>query len=200
VVTLQASGGIHARVQLDRGMDLGETWYAGIPVGWRSPVGETAPGRVDVGLGWLDGWQGGLLTTCGLRNVGSPSEGHGQHGSFTDLAARDVSVVRRWLPDGHAAVDVTATLDDASSLGSHLRVVRTITVRSGSGEVTVTDRTTNCGAATEQAPFLYHVNFGHPFLGPDSEYVLDAVRSTPCRRRRHRSTGVLADHGSASRR
>lgn len=176
-VTLQAAGGLTTRVLLDRGMDLGSTWFAGTPVSWRSAVGEAPPGRVDDGQGWLDGWEGGLLTTCGLRNVGAPGEGHGQHGSFTDLAARDVTVTRRWLPDGQAAVDVTGTLDDVSSLGSHLQVVRCITVRTGSGEVIVTDRATNCGPVREQSPLLYHINFGYPFLVPSSELKLDALRS-----------------------
>jgi hypothetical protein len=185
-VTLQVAGGLQTRVLLDRGMDLGATCFSGTPISWRSAVGEAPAGRVDAGQGWLDGWEGGLLTTCGLRNVGAPGEGHGQHGSFTDLAARDVHVARRWLPDGEAAVDITGTLDDASSLGSHLQVVRCITVRTGSGQVTVTDRTTNCGPVREQAPFLYHVNFGYPFLTPSSELGLDAARS------------VRADDGSAA--
>ena len=178
-ITVQPAGGLTTRILLDRGMDLGGSWYAGQPVSWRSAVGESAPGRVDAAGGWLDQWEGGLLTTCGLRNVGSPSEGHGQHGSFTDLQARDVSVTRRWLDDGHAAVEISGILDDASSLGSHLRVHRRITLRSGAGTVLVEDRTVNLGPEPEQAPMLYHVNFGFPFLTPDSEYRIPGVqRST----------------------
>ncbi|MEV7429873.1 DUF4432 family protein [Nocardioides sp. NPDC092400] len=178
-ITVQPAGGLTTRILLDRGMDLGGAWYAGQPVAWRSAVGESGPGRVDSAGGWLDQWEGGLLTTCGLRNVGFPSEGHGQHGSFTDLRAREVSVTRRWLEDGHAAVEITGTLDDASSLGSYLRLRRRITLRSGAGAVTVEDVTTNLGPEPEQAPILYHVNFGFPFLGPGSEYRIPGVtRST----------------------
>jgi hypothetical protein len=175
-ITVQPAGGLTTRIHLDRGMDLGGAWYAGQPVAWRSAVGESGPGRADAGTGWLDHWQGGLLTTCGLRNVGSPSEGHGQHGSFTDLRARDVAVARRWLEDGHAAVEVSGILDDASSLGSHLRVHRRITLQTGSGSVRVEDRTVNLGPEPEQAPMLYHVNLGFPFLDPDSEYRIPGVR------------------------
>lgn len=178
-ITVQPAGGLSTRILLDRGMDLGGAWYAGYPVAWRSAVGECGPGRVDSGAGWLDQWEGGLLTTCGLRNVGAPSEGHGQHGSFTDLRARDVSVTRRWLPDGHRAVDITGTLDDASSLGAHLRVERHITLQSGSATVTVEDLTTNLGPEPEQSPILYHVNLGFPFLTLDSSYRIPRVlRST----------------------
>jgi hypothetical protein len=174
-ITVQPVGGLTTRILLDRGLDLGGAWYAGIPVSWRSAVGESRPGRVDAGTGWLDQWEGGLLTTCGLRNVGSPSEGHGQHGSFTDLRAREVSVARRWLDDGHAAVEITGVLDDATSLGAHLRVHRRITLRSGVGSVRVEDRTVNLGPEPEQAPMLYHVNFGFPFLTADSEYRIPGL-------------------------
>ncbi|MCW2639221.1 MAG: hypothetical protein JWP76_1527, partial [Dactylosporangium sp.] len=178
-LSVHAAGGLQTRILLDRGMDLGATWFAGVPVSWTSTVGEAPPGRVDADQGWLDGWAGGLLTTCGLRNVGSPSEGHGQHGSFTDLAASDVAVHRRWLPDGQAEVEITGTLSDATALGAELRVYRSIALRTGTGQVTVTDRTVNCGQSTEQAPILYHVNFGYPLVSADSEVQGDVVESLP---------------------
>jgi hypothetical protein len=168
-VSVRPMGGLQARILLDRGMDIGSAWYAGTPVSWGSAVGESAPGRSDVGQGWLDGWSGGLVTTCGLRNVGAPGEGHGQHGSFTDLAASEVTVRRFWLPDGEAAVEIAGVLTDASALGRQLRVERRIRLRTGRGELTVTDTTTNCGPEREQAPFLYHLNLGYPFLSANSE-------------------------------
>jgi hypothetical protein len=168
-VSVRPMGGLQARILLDRGMDIGSAWYGGTPVSWLSAVGESRPGRSDADQGWLDGWHGGLLTTCGLRNAGAPSEGHGQHGTFTDLAASDVTVRRSWLPDGEAAVEIAGVLTDASALGGQLRVERRIRLRTGLGELTVTDTTTNCGPEREQAPFLYHLNLGYPFLTANSE-------------------------------
>src|SRR5918996_1641440 len=44
---------------------------------------------------------GGLMVTCGLRNVGVPSEGQGQHGDFTFQKATVEAVER-----SHEALDV----------------------------------------------------------------------------------------------
>lgn len=168
VLTVVASGGLTLRVLLDRGMDIGQAWFDGYPVSWQTAVGEAAPGRVNGDQGWLDGWSGGLVTTCGLRNIGSPSEGEGQHGSFTDLPAQNVSVAHRWLDDGQVAVDIEGTLFDASSLRGRLAVRRRITLSTSSGEVEISDLVTNESARAEQTPILYHVNLGAPFLGADS--------------------------------
>jgi hypothetical protein len=164
-VEVHPAGGIALRLLADRGLDIGSAWVAGRPVAFRSVVGETAAGGPG---GWLGAWGGGLLTTCGLRNVGAPSEGHPMHGTATTLAARDVTVTRTALPDGHVAVAVRGTLLDASAFGPSLVLERTVTVRSGRPELEVTDRTTNLGPEPEQTPILYHVNLGAPFLGPSS--------------------------------
>ncbi|MEW1986281.1 DUF4432 family protein [Pseudarthrobacter oxydans] len=168
VLTVVASGGLTLRVLLDRGMDIGQAWFDGYPVSWQTAVGEVAPGFVNGGQGWLDGWSGGLVTTCGLRNIGSPSEGEGQHGSFTDLPAQNVSITRRWLDDGQLAVDIEGMLFDASSLRGRLVVRRRITLATSSGELEISDRVTNESAIAEQTPILYHVNLGAPFLSADS--------------------------------
>lgn len=178
VVVVHADGGVATEILLDRGMDLGATWVGGRPVSWTSPVARAGRGHVDGGAGWLDGWVGGLMTTCGLRNVGSPSEGHGQHGSYTELAAHEVATQRVQI-DGRAAVQISGVLDDASSLGAHLRVERVITVVAGSPEVTVVDRTTNLGTEREQTPLLYHVNLGYPLLTPESTYEIDGETCQP---------------------
>lgn len=171
VVMVQPDGGIHARVLPDRGLDVGAAWFEGRPVSWTSAVGECRGGACDDGLGWLRGWGGGLLTTCGLRNVGLPSEGHGQHGTVTDLRARDLVVCRRReSPESPEHVVVTGTLVDAG-IGRSLVLRRRIVFTVGTGQVMVHDRLRNDGSVTEQAPVLYHVNFGFPFLEPRSRLV-----------------------------
>ena len=75
-IDLRVEGGIDLRLLPDRGLDVADGWFAGVPLDWRSPVGETAAVNHD----WMLSFGGGLVVTCGLRNVGVPSEGHGQHG------------------------------------------------------------------------------------------------------------------------
>src|SRR5215210_4370866 len=101
--------GVSFRVRLrpDRGLDVAEAHFAGRQLAWLSGRGDV-PWNGD----WTASWGGGLVTTCGLDNVGRPSEGIGLHGTYSSLPARDVR--------GGAA-----TVDDPRGL----RVERTIETR-----------------------------------------------------------------------
>jgi hypothetical protein len=145
---LTVAGGIDLRVLPDRGLDLGAAWFRGVPVAWISPLGERGPRPGD----FTGSWGGGLITTCGLRNVGAPSEGHGQHGEYHQQPASAVEVVER---DGW--VGVRGVVREAGFEVS--REVRTFV---GEGRVSLVDVTRNVGEEAEPAPVLYHVNIGAP--------------------------------------
>jgi hypothetical protein len=160
-IDLRVYGGIDVRVLPDRGCDLGAAWFRGVPLTWSSAVGERAPFAPPSGEEWLDAFGGGLVTTCGLRNVGWPSEGVGLHGVFSHQRARIVEVDRRRVDHGIVGT-VRAVIGDASHARWHLEVERTITTRTGEGLVEVLDVTRNHAAEPEPAPLLYHVNVGAP--------------------------------------
>lgn len=160
-IDLRVYGGIDVRVLPDRGCDLGSAWFRGVPLSWTSAVGERAPFAPPSGEEWLDAFGGGLLATCGLRNVGWPSEGVGLHGVFSHQRARVVEVDRRRDETGVVAL-VRAVVRDASHARWHLEVERTISTRVREGLVDVHDITRNRGAEAEPAPLLYHVNVGAP--------------------------------------
>ena len=122
---------MNIRLRPERGLDVAEAWFAGRQLAWLS-------GRGDVAWNgdWTASWGGGLVTTCGLDNVGLPSEGIGLHGTYTSLPAHD------------------GVVDDPRGL----RVERAITT--GDGSLVLTDRTTNLAGVELEAPLLYHVNLG----------------------------------------
>lgn len=106
------------------------------------------------------------MTTCGLRNVGMPSEGHGLHGTYSHLPASDVNLSR--LTDGDGSIRVTGRITDNAE-DPELSVDRTITTWAGTGRIEITDVTTNVGSSVAEAPLLYHFNFGWPvWTGPAS--------------------------------
>lgn len=162
---------------VDRGLDLGSAWVAGSPVAWLSANGERPRGHGDDADGWHDGWSGGLVTTCGLQNVGAASEGHGRHGRYSELAASEVAVERRVDADGTGELVVSGTIVEPVALGRGIRVRRRIVFAIGTPTVRIEDDAVNESASTLQAPLLYHVNVGHPFLDPETRLLLgdDAV-------------------------
>jgi hypothetical protein len=89
---LRTGGGLSLDVLCDRGMDLGAAEYRGAPLAWLSPTGVVAPHFRELqGEGWLRSFGGGLLVTCGLQNVGEPSERGGEelglHGRISNTPA-----------------------------------------------------------------------------------------------------------------
>ena len=170
-IDLRVAGGIDLRLLPDRGLDAGEAWFAGVPLAWTSPVGETAPVNHD----WMLSFGGGLMVTCGLRNVGVPSEGHGQHGDFTFQKAT-VEAVERIGPD---LLQVRGRIAEVAALGYDVEVRRTWRTRSGEGRVELEDVVTNRGRETAPALQLYHVNLGPPLWSEGAELVLDARATHP---------------------
>jgi hypothetical protein len=169
-IDLRVQGGIDLRLLPDRGLDAGDAWFGGVPLDWRSPVGETGP----VAWDWMRSFSGGLMVTCGLRNVGVPSEGVGQHGDFTFQKA-EVEAVER---SGDAII-VQGRIAEVAALGYHLEVERTWRTYAGQGLIQLEDVVTNRGGETEPALQLYHVNLGAPLWSEGAELVLDARATHP---------------------
>ena len=166
VIDIRVHGGIDLRIHPQRGLDIGGAWFRGLNLAWISPAGE---GGAD-STGWFEAWGGGLLTTCGLDNVGRASEGIGLHGSYTFLPAHDVEVERTT-----SEVRCHGTVDDPRGL----RVERTITTSIGEGQVELVDRTVNVGAEPLPAPLLYHVNLGWPLWDAGARIETDAREVVP---------------------
>src|SRR5438105_14321045 len=71
---LRTGSGLVFTVLPGRGMDIGFAEYRGVPLCWRSSTGEVAAARYEPqGEGWLRGFSGGLMATCGLGTAGWPS-------------------------------------------------------------------------------------------------------------------------------
>ena len=164
-------GGIDVRLLPDRGLDIGAAWFGGIPLAWISPVGEgpsLAPEELTERR-WADAWQGGLVTTCGLSNVGAASEGWGLHGTYTTRPADDVATERTT-----AGVAVRGTIVDAP-----FTLERRVTSAVGAGLLRIEDVVTNTSEWTVAAPMLYHVNIGWPLWDAGAYLATDAEQVEP---------------------
>ncbi|MGN6189940.1 MAG: DUF4432 family protein [Conexibacter sp.] len=171
---LRVWGGIDVRVLPDRGFDVGAAWFAGVPLSWTSTVGEAAPLPAPQGHEWLDAFGGGLVTTCGLQNVGEPSEGHPMHGAISHRRAQDVRVERRRTTDGHVELAAAARVFDGSSLDGGLVLERTLRTRTGEGLLELQDVVSNPTARPLDAPLLYHLNVGAPVWSEGATLAIDS--------------------------
>jgi hypothetical protein len=195
IVDARAAGGLSAVVLADRGLDLGAVWAAGHQVGWQSTTGAVHPAYFSEPT-WLRSFHGGLLTTCGLQNVGLPStdEGvsHGLHGRISNIPARNVShrVIEQ---DGRLEAEVVGEMRETDVFGSDLLLLRRIRLPMGERVLHVEDEVVNQGFAPAAVLILYHVNVGYPvvadgarLIGPPAEIV----------GRDARAQGAVADHAT----
>ena len=66
--------GLAFSVYPGRGMDIGRLTYRGVPVSYLAKPGVASPGYYESsGMNWLRNFFAGMLTTCGLSNVGGLS-------------------------------------------------------------------------------------------------------------------------------
>src|SRR5260370_30434008 len=103
---LRTGSGLTFSVLPGRGMDIGFAEYRGMPLCWRSSTGEVAAAFYEpAGEGWLRGFSGGLMATCGLTTAGWPSNDNGQalplHGRASYLPAPNVHVDGDWDGDDY---------------------------------------------------------------------------------------------------
>ncbi|WP_409342502.1 aldose 1-epimerase family protein [Paenibacillus sp. MBLB4367] len=173
LVRVRTGAGLTYEVSPSRGMDIGMSEFAGVPIGWQAPGGIAHPAYYDAqGTEWLRTAAGGLLMTCGLSNVGSPCEDggrrHGLHGRIHHLPARHVGAEGVWDGDEYE-MTVKGTIDETSIFGDHLRLTREIRSRLGENVIRIRDRVENAGFTRAGHMMLYHFNFGFPLMDEHTE-------------------------------
>ena len=170
--------GFDFTVLVDRGLDIGPATFAGASLAWRSPTGAIGPAFYEPeGLGWLRGFHGGLLVTCGLTTYGSPGvdEGQslGQHGRASYLPATHFAYGGEWQGDDYE-LWVSGQIREATVFGEDLLLQRRISARLGESRLFVDDVVTNAGYQPTPHMLLYHCNFGFPLLDASTELLCNS--------------------------
>jgi len=175
----------------DRGLDISRASYNGLGLVYLTGNGEVHPAYYDRhGFGWLRSFFSGLLTTCGLSNIGAPctdgDEELGLHGRYTNLPAQRVQDRSGWDGDEYR-IEIVGTVEDTVLFGDKLQLVRTISTQIGRRGLTIRDRVENVGKKTSPFAILYHVNSGFPLLDATSELVATISKTEPVDERAARS-------------
>ena len=169
--------GLRFSVYPDRGMDIGETEFKGVNLVWL-PQTPAAPGFYEAAqFNWLRSWGGGLLTGCGLSNVGGPNtangEEHGLHGRLSHTPAEEVNSRCFWDENGDYRFELCGKVRHSRVFGENLLLTRHIGCVRGTNAITIEDTVENQGFAPAPFMLLYHMNFGWPLVSEES--VLEAA-------------------------
>lgn len=176
--------GLEFTILLDRGMDIPSASYQGKAMGWRSTTGDVAPQYFEAeGIRWLRNYFGGLLTTCGLMNVGAPAEGSelsgdGLHGRIGNTPARDVKVTQEWQGQDYV-LSLQGTMRETRLFGENLTLTRTVSTKLGSNSIHIHDVVENEGFRKYPFMLLYHCNIGWPAVDEGSRLLAPSAQVAP---------------------
>jgi len=169
LVEVKTSAGLRASFSEDRCLDILELEYKGINLAFLSKNGIissalTSPETDD----FTKYCSGGFLFTCGLRNTGPSCCVDGEffplHGRIGITPAESVSV-----NVNEDEIVVSGSVRETALFGPCLEMSRKITIPSNGTKIVISDTIENLTPDTETILFLYHINFGFPFLSEELE-------------------------------
>lgn len=188
-IDFRTGAGLCFTVLPSRCMDIAWGDYKSVAIPHITKAGVLGPQYYEKeGLGWLRTFFAGMLTTCGLMNVGWACEddvdhfGLGQvsglHGRISTTPAENVCVTQGWVGD-EFVMRASGRMRQASFKAENYMLTREITSILGRNEFTLHDVIENNSRAPLPLMLLYHFNFGHPFLDESTEFVSNSHEVKP---------------------
>jgi len=186
--------GLHFRIAVDRGLDIADLDYCGMPLGWHSPTGLVAPSvhaaDGEDGLAFLRGFSG-FLVTCGWDHYGpartGPADHHRYalrnnqhyplHGRATYIPARLKSYGVERGDNGEPVIRIVGILRQFSLFAEGYEIERTITIHVEHPIVELADHVVNIGRNRSPHRVLYHVNLAWPLV--DDGTILEGLPTDP---------------------
>jgi hypothetical protein len=160
------ASGLRYTLLPDRGLDIWSADFRGLPLTW---IAAASPFPPDFGQTWLQQFNGGLLTTCGLTHVGPPEHDtetgafRDLHGLYSRLRASEPSIDAAWEGDDYV-LRMRAEVVEGWLHGYHLRLRRTYELSLSAPDIRLHDTVTNVGDAPTPLMILYHFNVGYPLV------------------------------------
>jgi hypothetical protein len=181
IIEAYNSSGLTFTILPDRGMDIWTAHYKGIPLTW---ISQGSPHPPDFGQTWLQQFNGGLMTTCGLTHVGPPEkddvtgEWRDIHGRYSRLRASDIQKFGSWAEwngddwgNGFYWAGIEAEVVEASLFGHQLRFRRKYIINLGNPGISIYDEVKNIGDMPSPLMLLYHFNLGFPLISQNTELI-----------------------------
>lgn len=171
------AGNLKFTVFVSRCLDIGQTYYKGIPLGYVSKSGLRSPEYFveNKGKGFLDSFYGGLLTTSGLNNIGTECEVEGReygvHGEIANIPAENVCKKAYWEADD-LCFDISGDIHHSRFYAEDLVMKRTIQTKAGANKLLIRDVVWNGDFAPVPLMLLYHINLGFPLLDSISKLII----------------------------
>jgi hypothetical protein len=198
VAEVHTGSGLNFTIALSRALDLYNADFCGRSLCWHSPLGIAHPAFYEpAGLGWLRTFGGGLMTTCGLTSLGSPTTDEGEalglHGRISTIPADKVKIREGWVGEKYEMSVEGEMVEAFPVVGDHLRLTRKITAFMGESKILISDKVENFGYKTVPHMILYHINTGWPLLDESSRLLSPSRKVTPRDAEAEKEAGKFAE-------
>ena len=182
-VDFRTGTGFNFTVLPGRGMDISYAEYNGQPLCWRSSTGDMGSSYFEPeGLGWLRGFYGGLVVTCGMTYVGAPCTDEedelGLHGRASYTPAKNVWTDGKW-EDNEYIMWTQGKVRETSVFGENILRTRKIWAKLGEEKFYLHDVVENLGFEPVPHMYLYHINGGFPAVDEDSILLSPTKKAVP---------------------
>lgn len=172
---VKTGGGLEYTLLPDKCLDISSVSFKGTNISFLAKPGIVSPQYAyPCGNEFLHYMTGGMLFTCGLKNVGGACETDGEahpiHGRIGVTPAENNYGRSYWKNDEYI-LEAYGEMKDAALFGSNLVLKRKITSKLGENAIYISDELENNTPYEEEFMLLYHFNFGFPFLDEDTEIV-----------------------------
>lgn len=175
-IQVMTGSGFDFTILPDRGMDIAQATYKGIPIAYitKGGIKNLALCGAENHQEFARYFMAGLVTTCGLDNVGGECEINGrhfpQHGRNTLTPAENICINKFW-EKGSYWIEISGTMRQAALFGENLSIVRKIKVQMGKCEVWLQDEILNESAVNYDYMLMYHCNFGFPLVDQSAKVI-----------------------------
>jgi hypothetical protein len=180
---VKTGSGLEFTVLPDRCLDIARLSFKGTNCSFMNKTGIVAPEYYEPdGVEFLRSFFAGFLTTCGLRNVGSPCEENGEifklHGRISNTPGEEVGASTGWVGDV-PVLTINGKMREARLFGEHLELRRRITCKYGENKILIQNTVENLGFKKEALMLLFHINLGYPLLDEHAVLVAPTEQLIP---------------------
>ena len=166
------STGLAFTVLADRCLDIGKLTVKGVNCSYLSKTGIVSPMYYNGSdSSFFRNFYVGLLTTCGLRNVGASSNDNGEffgiHGLISNTPGEEVCASTVW-EDDTPVMTISGQMREARFFGENMLLKRKIRCPYNENRIIIDDCVENRGFKSELLMLLYHFNLGYPLLDEDA--------------------------------
>lgn len=181
-VQVRNGAGLELTVLEDRCLDISQLSFKGFNMSYMSKCGIVGPEYYNSReFEFLQSFNVGFLTSCGLRHIGAPcsvnGESFGLHGRIGNTPAEEVCAFVEQPSGATPTIRVNGRIREGRIFRENLELFRSIEIPVGQNHFVIHNQIRNNAYVSEPYMFMLHINFGYPFLSEHTRLFIPSANT-----------------------